>query len=165
MLVSCASRVFFGCAYVLFKPLWGCEHSSGCAKNKASFGLQVAAVLGAANSLSASAFPALTLSLDQWLSTSLACRDTAESGHLYWPRGRERGRFGDCSVVERYSRACVAIQGRIVWKPFFFFPLICYLMTQMALLWRCSACFCLLSSPPAVSQKLSACGALISGGL
>lgn len=87
-----------------------------------SFRLQVAAVLGTANSLSASVFSVLTLSFDQWLSTYLACRDTAESRHLYWPRGRERGRSGDCSVVERYSRACVAVQGRTVWKRFFFPP-------------------------------------------
>jgi len=26
----------------------------------------------------------------------------------------ERGRSGDCGVVERYNRACVAVQGRMI---------------------------------------------------
>ncbi len=104
----------------------------------------------------------LTLSLDQWLSTYLACRDTAESGHLYWSRGREREGGLETAVLWRgIAEPARLFRGGLSENVSFISPH----LTQLPLLWWCSACFCLLSSPSAVLQKLSACGALISGGL
>ncbi len=98
----------------------------------------------------------LTLSLDQWLSIYLACRDTAESGHLYWPRGREWEREGGLETAVLWTgiaEPARLFRGGLSENVSF----ISLYLTQLPLLWWCS--------PSVVLQKLSACGALISGGL
>ncbi len=61
-----------------------------------------------------SRYPLISGSVLTWLAViqqkAGICIDLEEERE----RERERGRSGDCSVVERYSRACAAVQGRIV---------------------------------------------------